>query len=79
MDWLPFTKYIYINICNEGNLLSIDLEKVYITNKSKDITLKINPHLKRMKDILSEADVVIYFKNHRNFEIWIGYIFEKNG
>ncbi len=69
MDGSPFTKYIYISICNEGDLLSINLEKVYIINKSKDITLKINPHLKRMRDILSEAGVVIYFKNHRNFEI----------
>jgi len=35
-------------------MLSIDLEKGYITNKLKDIILKIHPLHKIMRDILSE-------------------------
>ena len=65
----PFTRQIYIKNFNEGDLLSIDLEKGYITNKSKDITLKINPLPKIMRDILSEGVVLIYLKNHCTFEI----------
>ena len=38
----PFTRQIYIKNFDEGDLISIDLEKVYITNKSKDITFLKN-------------------------------------
>jgi len=54
---------------DEGDLLSIDFEKGYITDKSKDITLKINPLPKIMRDILSEGGVLLYLKNHNTFEI----------
>lgn len=65
----PFTIQIYIKNFAEGDLLSIDLKKDYITNKSKDIILKINPLPKIMRDILSEGGVLIYLKNHSTFEI----------
>jgi len=65
----PFTRHIYIKNFDEGSLLSVDLEKVYIENKSKDITLKINPLPKMMRDILSEGGVLFYLKNYSNFEI----------
>lgn len=63
------TIHIYIKNFNEGDLLAVDLEKVYITNKSKDITLKINPLPKMMRDILSKGGVLIYLKNYSNFVI----------
>jgi len=42
MGYPPFARQIYIKNFDDGDLLSIDLEKGYIINKSKDITFLKN-------------------------------------